>query len=59
MKAPALSALLAADSRLLWRNPLLVWVLLLPVGLAALFRALIPRMGEALSVAAGFDLAPY
>lgn len=59
MKTPVLSALVDADSRLLWRDPLLVWVLLLPLGLALLFGALIPRMAEALSVAVGFDLAAY
>ena len=59
MKAAALSALMAADSRLLWRDPLLAWVLLLPIGLAALFRALLPRISEALSGASGFDLAAY
>lgn len=59
MRAPALSALVAADSRLLWRDPLLAWVLVLPVGLAGLFRTLIPRIGEALSDAFGFDLAPF
>lgn len=59
MKAPVLSALVYADSRLLWRDPLLPWVLLLPLGLAALFRVLIPRVAQALAVAVGFDLAPY
>lgn len=59
MKAPAFSALMYADSRLLWRDPLLGWVLLLPLGLAALFRVLITRVGDALSVAVGFDLAAY
>ena len=59
MRAAALSALMAADSRLLWRDPLLAWVLLLPLGIAALFRALIPRISESLSAAVGFDLAAY
>lgn len=59
MNGAALSALMAADSRLLWRDPLLAWVLLLPIGLAALFRALIPGISEALSAASGFDLAVY
>jgi len=43
----------------LWRDPLLGWVLLLPLGLAVLFRVLIPRAGGALLTATGFDLAPY
>jgi fluoroquinolone transport system permease protein len=59
MRAPALSALVSADSRLLWRDPLLAWVLLLPLGLAVLFRTLIPRIGEALFAAFRFDLAAY
>jgi fluoroquinolone transport system permease protein len=59
MKAQVLSTLIYADSRLIWRDPLLAWVLLLPLGLAALFRVLIPRVGEALFTAVGFDLTPY
>jgi fluoroquinolone transport system permease protein len=59
VRAQALSTLIHADSRLVWRDPLLAWVLLLPLGLAALFRVLIPRVAEALSAAVGFDLVPY
>lgn len=59
MRSPTLSALMFADSRLLRRDPLLGWVLLLPLGLALLFRALIPRVGEALHASHGFDLTPY
>jgi fluoroquinolone transport system permease protein len=58
MRTAALTALMYADSRLLWRDPLLGWVLL-PVGLALLLRVLVPRAGEALLAAGGFDLAPY
>jgi len=59
MSAAALRVLVHADSRLLWRDPLLGWILLLPVGLAVLLRILVPWMGEALLGANGFDLAPY
>jgi fluoroquinolone transport system permease protein len=59
MRAVAVRALMHADSRLLWRDPLLGWMLLLPFGVAVLLRVLIPRAGEALSEATGFDLAPY
>jgi fluoroquinolone transport system permease protein len=50
---------MVADSRLLWRDPLLAWVLLLPIGLAVLFRGLLPRISESLSAAVGFDPAVY
>jgi hypothetical protein len=59
LRAATLRALVYADSRILWRDPLLGWVLLLPLGLAVLFRVLIPRAGGALLTATGFDLAPY
>lgn len=59
MRAAPLRALVYADSRLLWRDPLLGWVLLLPLGLAVLLRVLIPRAGGALLTAIGFDLAPH
>jgi hypothetical protein len=55
----AVKALLQADSRLLWRDPLLGWILLLPFGVALLLRILVPRIGEALHAANGFDLSPY
>jgi fluoroquinolone transport system permease protein len=59
MNAAALRALVFADSRLLWRDPLLGWVLFLPVGLAIVLRILIPRASDALLLSRGFDLAPY
>jgi fluoroquinolone transport system permease protein len=52
-------ALIYADSRLLWRDPLLGWILALPIGLALLLRPLIPRVQEALLEGMGFDLTPY
>jgi fluoroquinolone transport system permease protein len=59
MNAAIFRALIYADSRLLWRDPLLGWILALPIGLALLFRPLIPRVQEALLVGMGFDLTPY
>ena len=59
MNAAMFRALIYADSRLLWRDPLLGWILALPIGLALLLRPLIPRVQEALLVGMGFDLTPY
>jgi hypothetical protein len=58
MSASAWRALAAADSRLLLRDPLLGWVILLPLGLALLLRVLIPAIGAALD-GTGFDLAAF
>jgi fluoroquinolone transport system permease protein len=55
----AVKALLQADSRLLWRDPLLGWIVLLPFGVALVLRILVPRIGEALHAAKGFDLSPF
>lgn len=59
MTTAAVRALMHADSRLLWRDPLLGWVVLLPFGMALLLRVLIPKASDGLSAAYGFDLAPY
>jgi fluoroquinolone transport system permease protein len=59
MRAAAFRALVDADSRLLWRDPLLGWILALPIGLAVLLRALIPRVQDAFLTGVGFDLAAY
>ncbi|RPH58010.1 MAG: hypothetical protein EHM89_13140, partial [Acidobacteria bacterium] len=59
MSAAMFRALVYADSRLLWRDPLLGWILVLPIGLALLLRPLIPRVQEALLAGVGFDLTPY
>ena len=56
MNAVVFRALIYADSRLLWRDPLLGWILALPIGLALLLRPLIPRVQEALLAGMGFDL---
>ena len=59
MRATGVRALIEADSRLLWRDPLLGWILALPIGLALLLRPLIPRVHDALLTGVGFDLSPY
>lgn len=59
MSAAVFRALIYADSRLLWRDPLLGWILALPIGLALLLRPLIPRAQEALLAGVGFDLTLY
>lgn len=58
MESPLL-ALARADARLVWRDPLLGWVLALPIVLAVALRALIPRAAEILLTTAGLDLTPY
>jgi hypothetical protein len=42
MNAVALRTLALADARILWRDPLLKWVLGLPLGLATLRRERLP-----------------
>jgi fluoroquinolone transport system permease protein len=59
MNVSVFRTLVYADSRMLWRDPLLGWILALPIGLALLLRPLIPRVQEALLEGAGFDLMPY
>ena len=58
MNTSILRTLALADARLLGRDPLLKWMLGLPVGLVLLLRVLIPRTQEAL-IANGFDMVPY
>jgi fluoroquinolone transport system permease protein len=58
MNAVALRTLALADARILGRDPLLKWVLGLPLGLALVLRVLIPRIQQGLIVN-GFDMAPY
>jgi fluoroquinolone transport system permease protein len=59
VRESALAALVRVDSRLLWRDPLLGWVLLLPIGLAMVLRLLLPQIAEALLAATRFDLEPF
>ena len=49
MSAKAWRALAAADSQILWRDPLLGWVLLLPLSVALMLRVLIPPITDALA----------
>jgi fluoroquinolone transport system permease protein len=58
MNGFALRTLALADARIVGRDPLLKWVLGLPLGLALVLRVLIPRIEHAL-IAHGFDIAPY
>lgn len=59
MRALSFGVLADADRRILWRDPLLKWVLLVPIGLALLLRILIPEAHHALLKATGVDIAPY
>ena len=59
MNGSSFGALAYADTRVVWRDPLLKWVLLLPLGLALLLRVLVPKAQAALFVSAGFDAARY
>ena len=58
MTGPVLRALIAADARVLWRDPLLMWMTAVPVGMALLIRVIV-QVGETLLLNSGFDLAPY
>jgi hypothetical protein len=53
MSTAVFRALIYADSRVLRRDPLLGWILALPIGLALLLRPLIPRVQEALLAGVG------
>jgi hypothetical protein len=59
MNVGMVRSLVYADSQMLWRDPLLGWILALPIGLALLLRPLMPRLQEVLLAGAGFDLAMY
>jgi hypothetical protein len=58
MTGPVLRALIAADARVLWRDPLLMWMTAVPVGMALLIRVIVQAV-ETLLGNSGFDLAPY
>ena len=53
MNGSTLGALAYVDTRVVWRDPLLKWVLLLPLGLALLLRVLIPKAQAALLLSTG------
>ena len=59
MRAHALAALLEADGRSVVRDPLLGWVITLPLALALLLRVLVPAIQASLAARTGLDLAPY
>lgn len=59
VNARTVTALIGADARLLWRDPLLGWILFMPVGLALLLRVLLPASRDALLAGADMDLATY
>ena len=58
MTAAAWRSIALADARMLFRDPLLPWVVVLPLGLALLLRVLMPAI-EAALVQVLFDLSPY
>ena len=58
MTPAALRTLIAADARVLWRDPLLVWMTVMPIGMAALIRTVV-RVVENLLAGSNFDLSPY
>lgn len=58
MTPEALRTLIAADRRVLWRDPLLVWMTAMPIGMALLIRVVV-RAVEHPTGGIGFDLAPY
>lgn len=60
MSLPAfVRAQLAADAKGIGRDPLLGWVLALPLPLAVFFRLAVPAAEEWLRHSPGLDLAPY
>jgi hypothetical protein len=58
MTPAALRTLMVADARVLWRDPLLVWMTAMPIGVAALIRSVVGVVENRL-VGSGFDLSPY
>ena len=58
MTAAAWRSIALADALMLFRDPLLPWVVVLPLGLALLLRVLMPAI-EAALVQVLFDLSPY
>ena len=57
MTGAAVRTLIAADARVLWRDPLLIWMTALPLGMAWVIRILVNAAEPLLPP--GFDLAPY
>ena len=59
MGSSPLGALARADMRVLGRDPLLPWMLLLPGALAWPMHVLVPMARDAVLVRSGIDLAPF
>lgn len=59
MPSSPLGALARADVRILRRDPLLPWMLLLPLALAWPMQVFVPLARDTLLAQVGFDLAPF
>lgn len=58
MRIAALRTLVAADARVLWRDPLLIWMTAVPIAMALLIRVVV-RVAEEMLAGSAFDLEPY
>jgi hypothetical protein len=58
MRIAALRTLVAADARVLWRDPLLIWMTAVPLAMALLIRVVV-RVVEGMLAGSAFDLEPY
>lgn len=58
MTGAVLRTLMAADARVLWRDPLLLWMTAVPIAMALLIRVLV-QIADALLANAAFELAAY
>ena len=58
MRIAALRTLVAADARVLWRDPLLIWMTAVPIAMALLIRVVV-RVVEEMLAGSAFDLEPY
>ena len=58
MRIAALRTLVVADARVLWRDPLLVWMTAVPIAMALLIRVVV-RVVEEMLAGSVFDLEPY
>lgn len=58
MRIAVVRTLVVADARVLWRDPLLIWMTAVPIAMALLIRVVVRGVEEMLTGAA-FDLEPY
>ncbi len=58
MRIVALRTLVAADARVLWRDPLLIWMTAVPLAMALLIRVVV-RVVEEMLAGSAFDLERY